>query len=109
SNESVELTENITSIMTGSAYIQSAKMAKKLKPFPAYDNNKSSMLEVLNKHRDFAHKSDGPMANTSFDIWSRVVKETKFRNAFVTCLAPTGTIGLVMDCDTTGVEPDFSL
>src|SRR4051794_10797869 len=118
--------------MTGIAYATSAEMAKELGPFPGYKKNAGHMLRVIRNHRRAAHgESRGyeglavnpvPLDHASCkqaDIveharaaWDRALElgETHgYRNAQSTVIAPTGTIGLVMDCDTTGIEPDFAL
>ncbi len=122
----------ITAIMTGESYATSAEMARELGPFPGYEENRDHMLRVIGNHRRAAYdapaemydsltiKPDGLSAETTppdliaaaRDAWNRAVElgtEHGFRNAQSTVLAPTGTIGLVMDCDTTGIEPDFAL
>ena len=118
--------------MTGIAYATSAEMAKELGPFPGYKKNAAHMLRVIRNHRRAAHgESRGyealavspvPLDHASVpqtDIverakaaWDKALELGEisgFRNAQVTVVAPTGTIGLVMDCDTTGIEPDFAL
>jgi ribonucleoside-diphosphate reductase alpha chain len=124
----------ITALMHGVAYRASAEMAKEMGPFAAYDRNKHHMLRVMRNHRQaflgggtsFAGREgltvrpptidkglvDGQLCNITFQVWEDVLRLGVlhgFRNAQVTVLAPTGTIGLVMDCDTTGIEPDFAL
>ncbi|HTS41954.1 MAG TPA: adenosylcobalamin-dependent ribonucleoside-diphosphate reductase, partial [Xanthobacteraceae bacterium] len=122
----------LTAIMTGVAYATSAEMAEKLGPFPGYAKNRDHMLRVMRNHCRAAYgETDGyeqvAMTPVPLDAkscpdqaliehakraWNRVIKlgETHgFRNAQATVIAPTGTIGLVMDCDTTGIEPDFAL
>jgi ribonucleoside-diphosphate reductase alpha chain len=91
-------------------------MAKKLGAFNRYEANKSHVLRVLKKHTDAVKERKSSQFKELWDeankIWDSVMKEAKghgVRNAQVTAIAPTGTIGLVMDCDTTGVEPDYSL
>ena len=123
----------ITAIMSGEAYATSAEMARDLGPFPGYPKNREHMLRVMRNHRRAAY--DAPPAEyegltiTPLGIdpahcparaasrprarpgtgRSRSARQHGYRNAQVTVLAPTGTIGLVMDCDTTGIEPDFAL
>jgi len=132
SDEGRSICGAITSIMTGEAYTTSAEMAAELGPFPAFEENRDSMLRVIGNHRRAAYdapaemyegltiKPDGLSADTTppdliaaaRDVWNRAIElgaEHGFRNAQATVLAPTGTIGLVMDCDTTGIEPDFAL
>jgi len=122
----------ITSILTGESYATSAEMAKELGPFPSYDRNRESMLRVIRNHRRAAYASSpseyeeltitpmpihsdhcpGPLVQAARDVWDRALslgESFGYRNAQATVIAPTGTIGLVMDCDTTGIEPDFAL
>ena len=107
----------ITAFMTGSAYELSAEMARDFGAFRGYKKNKSAMLKVMQKHRLAVRNLNDSLlpSGTKQNIqtlWRRVEelgKKYGFRNAQATVLAPTGTIGLVMDCDTTGIEPEFSL
>lgn len=107
----------LTALMTGKAYLESTFLAEKLKPFPAFPKNKSSMLKVISRHHKNLKSIPWDLLPIEFevickDIWKDVLRRGQkygFRNAQVTVIAPTGTIGLVMDCDTTGIEPDFSL
>lgn len=120
----------ITAIMTGIAYKTSAELASILGPFARFDENREDMLRVMRNHRLAAYDADeyenlhikpqGIKAKYSPDYllkaatkaWDEAVQlgeKYGYRNAQVTVIAPTGTIGLVMDCDTTGVEPDFAL
>lgn len=107
----------ITAIMCGHAYATSAEEAGKIGPFPEYSKNQSSMLNVIAKHRDASRKisSDlipAELVKAAQEDWDHAYEwgqKYGFRNSQVTVLAPTGTIGLLMDCDTTGVEPDFAL
>src|SRR2546421_9831543 len=108
---------SITAIMTGEAYALSAEMAATKGPFQGYAQNRESMLEVMRLHRDSRANIDHALApqeviSAAHECWDRAVKlgeQHGYRNAQATVLAPTGTIGLLMDCDTTGVEPDFAL
>src|SRR5467141_2510534 len=132
SKEGRALCGALTAIMTGISYATSAEMAKELGPFPGYKKNASHMLRVIRNHRRAAHgESRGyealavspvPLDHASCkqpDIierakaaWDQALELGElhgYRNAQVTVVAPTGTIGLVMDCDTTGIEPDFAL
>ncbi len=132
SNEAFAICGAITSIMHMSAYAASAEIAKELGTFSNYESNKDSMLKVIRNHRRAAYNvpndeyeslSIYPMginpkycpsdllkaAREDSDRALELGTEFGFRNAQVTCIAPTGTIGMVMDCDTTGVEPDFAL
>ncbi|MEK6787082.1 MAG: vitamin B12-dependent ribonucleotide reductase [Nitrospirota bacterium] len=122
----------ITSIMTGEAYGTSAEMAAELSPFSGYANNREHMLRVIRNHRraayqapqaEYEHLTIAPMgirpehcppdmllaARRAWDHALELGTAYGYRNAQVTVIAPTGTIGLVMDCDTTGIEPDFAL
>jgi ribonucleoside-diphosphate reductase alpha chain len=108
---------SITAIMTGEAYALSAEMAASKGPFPRFAENRESMLDVMRLHRDAAHAIDPGRAPrelrlAALECWDEAIRlgeEHGYRNAQATVLAPTGTIGLLMDCDTTGVEPDFAL
>src|SRR4051794_33495817 len=120
----------ITAIMTGEAYAQSARLARAMAPFPGYRDARASgvqkpvakdnvapMLEVIELHRcavhqipnakEFAHLKEE--AASTWDNAAEVGKRNGYRNAQVTVLAPTGTISFLMDCDTTGIEPDIAL
>ena len=80
--------------------------------FDAFSENRDCFLEVLHRHRAAAADLDGPWANEARDAWDRAVAGAEkhgIRNAQVTLLAPTGTIAFLMDCETTGVEPDLAL
>ena len=118
----------LTAILCGGAYRASAEMAASKGPFPGFMRNRAPMLRVMNKHRDAAYAIDnkggpgmvGPgqtgvpqalltAAREDWDEAVRLGEQFGYRNAQSTVLAPTGTIGLLMDCDTTGIEPDFAL
>jgi len=107
----------LTAIMCGRAYAQSAKMAGSKGPFPGFAKNREPMLRVMRMHQDAAYainRDECPpelwrAATQAWDEAVRVGEQHGYRNAQSTVLAPTGTIGLLMDCDTTGVEPDFAL
>jgi ribonucleoside-diphosphate reductase alpha chain len=120
----------LTAIMTGVAYATSAEMAGELGPFPGYKKNAEHMLRVIRNHRRAAHGAEATRASTVNPValdhancpdkgWSswpsglgrgaELGESHGYRNAQATVIAPTGTIGLVMDCDTTGIEPDFAL
>jgi ribonucleoside-diphosphate reductase alpha chain len=109
---------SVTAIMTGTAYAQSAAIARDCGgPFSGYAENKEPMLRVIGKHRSAVEKIDTKLvpqglfekARESWDEAKEIGKEFGFRNAQTTVLAPTGTIGFLMDCDTTGVEPDIAI
>ncbi len=107
----------ITSLMTGHAYYTSARTAARMGPHAGYEDNEEHMLRVLNQHRAAVSDIDGDNAPVAIldeagDAWDRVCElspSVGVRNAQATVLAPTGTIGLLMDCDTTGIEPDLGL
>ncbi len=130
SDEGRALAGSITAIMTGHAYEQSARMAEAMGPFPGYHHAQASgvettvakdnvapMLEVIALHRSHVAKIESPERFASLQeeaqrCWDRALtlgKKHGYRNAQVTVLAPTGTIGFLMDCDTTGIEPDIAL
>ncbi|HSG80438.1 MAG TPA: adenosylcobalamin-dependent ribonucleoside-diphosphate reductase, partial [Acidimicrobiia bacterium] len=132
SDEGRAITGALTAILTGDAYAASAEMASVLGPFPKFPENRESMLRVIRNHRRAAYGAgDGEYedlnhhvlaidqdltpanlldaAKASWDHALDLGEEHGYRNAQATVLAPTGTIGLLMDCDTTGVEPDFAL
>jgi len=107
----------LTAILCGHAYAVSAKMAASKSPFPGYAKNREPMLRVMRMHQDAAYAINRddcpePLWRAACEDWDAVVNlggQHGFRNAQATVLAPTGTIGLLMDCDTTGIEPDFAL
>jgi ribonucleoside-diphosphate reductase alpha chain len=107
----------VTAIMCGQAYRTSAEMAAAKGPFAGYARNEEPMLRVMDMHRDAAYAIDRdhcpePLWRAAVRNWDdacELGKRNGYRNAQATVLAPTGTIGLLMDCDTTGVEPDFAL
>lgn len=117
SDEGRHFAAGITAVMTGEAYLQSARISAKLGPFAGYALNRESFLEVMRMHRS-ALQSINPncvpadLMKSAQECWDLAVLEGTvhgFRNAQTTVLAPTGTIGFMMDCDTTGVEPDLAL
>ena len=122
----------VSALLTGAAYASSAEIARQVGPFPGFGANREAMLRVIRNHRRAAHGArdgyesvatrpvpldaeacgDAELAKAARRAWDRALAEGEahgFRNAQVSCIAPTGTIGLVMDCDTTGIEPDFAL
>jgi ribonucleoside-diphosphate reductase alpha chain len=132
SDEGRALCGALTAIMTGVSYATSAEMAGELGPFPGYKKNAEHMLRVMRNHRMAAHSAkdgyeklavkpvpldhancpDARLIDVAMSAWDEALKlgeKNGYRNAQSTVIAPTGTIGLVMDCDTTGIEPDFAL
>ena len=107
----------ITAIMTGEAYRQSALIAKEMGPFRGYELNREPMLGVIRKHMSYVDKIDKSLIpeelyESAKKIWSETYElgqKYGYRNSQVTVIAPTGTIGFMMDCDTTGIEPDIAL
>jgi ribonucleoside-diphosphate reductase alpha chain len=107
----------ISALMTGQAYKTSAEIAREVGPFAAYPKNREPMLRVMQKHADAAKAIDADLApcalrTSAIDTWSECLAlgaRFGYRNAQATVLAPTGTIGFMMDCDTTGIEPDIAL
>ena len=122
----------ITAVMTGVSYATSAEMAGELGAFPGYERNSAHMLRVIRNHRRAAHGAtegyeglnttpvpldaancpDADLVTAARRAWDRALELGEvngYRNAQASVIAPTGTIGLVMDCDTTGIEPDFAL
>jgi ribonucleoside-diphosphate reductase alpha chain len=107
----------ISAIMTGAAYTVSAEIASVKGAFDEFTKNAESMLKVINMHRKHASSIPEPhcpayLRNAAKDVWDEAFdagSKTGFRNAQVTVLAPTGTIGFLMDCATTGIEPDIAL
>ena len=107
----------VTSLMCGEAYAQSARIAERMGPFPGYAVNREAMLDVIRMHRDSVRpiKPDHVQpalltaARESWDDALSLGEKYGYKNSQVTVLAPTGTIGFMMDCDTTGVEPDLAL
>ncbi len=107
----------VTALMCGEAYAQSARIASVMGPFAGFAINRDPMLDVLAKHRSYAYKLDSkyvPLellkaARTAWDDACEIGRADGVRNSQATVLAPTGTIAFMMDCDTTGVEPDIAL
>ncbi|MFN3133958.1 MAG: vitamin B12-dependent ribonucleotide reductase [Candidatus Kryptonium sp.] len=107
----------ITAIMTGEAYRQSALIAKEMGPFKGYELNREPMLGVIRKHFSYVDKIDKNLIpeelyESAKKVWAEAYElgqKYGYRNSQVTVIAPTGTIGFMMDCDTTGIEPDIAL
>jgi ribonucleoside-diphosphate reductase alpha chain len=107
----------VTALMHGEAYAQSARLAGVAGPFAGYPGNAEPMLRVIDKHRQHAHMIDSTLVprdllQAAHDVWDEAYTlgvQHGYRNSQVTVLAPTGTIGFMMDCDTTGIEPDIAL
>jgi ribonucleoside-diphosphate reductase alpha chain len=107
----------ITALMTGEAYLQSARVSELMGPFAGYGINRDPMLKVIERHRSYAYKLDSsyvPLdllraARESWDEALRLGQSAGYRNSQATVIAPTGTIAFMMDCDTTGIEPDIAL
>jgi len=107
----------ITALLTGHAYATSAKTAARMGPFAGYAQNQEPMLDVLRMHRAEAAKIDEDLVPPELlcaaqEAWDNAVELGELhgvRNSQASVLAPTGTIGLMMDCDTTGIEPDLAL
>ena len=112
-----ELAACVTAIMTGEAYAQSARIAREVGPFDGYAENRQPMLRVIGKHREAAYRIPDEhveaqlvtAARRAWDEAHELGAMHGYRNGQATVLAPTGTIGFMMDCDTTGVEPDIAL
>ncbi len=117
SEEGRNLAAAITAVMTGRAYRRSAEIAGAMGPYEAYEENREPHNAVMRMHRDAAYEieSEGvpeDLLQAARNEWDRAVsigEDEGYRNAQATVLAPTGTISFLMDCDTTGIEPDFSL
>jgi ribonucleoside-diphosphate reductase alpha chain len=132
SEQAVATCAAVTAVMTATSYATSAELSKELGPFPSYEPNRDSMLRVIRNHRraaydaavtDYEGLSVTPQgidasvcpeyllsaAQSAWDEALSLGEAHGYRNAQVTVIAPTGTIGLLMDCDTTGIEPDFAL
>ena len=117
SGEGRDYAAALTALMSGAAYAQSARIAEVKGPFDGYGPNKEAMRGVIEKHRDAlgdvesAHVP-GELYDAAGESWSEALAigaEHGFRNSQISCIAPTGTIAFMMDCDTTGIEPDIAL
>ncbi len=107
----------ITALMCGEAYAQSSRVAERMGPFPGYEVNREPMLDVIRMHRDAMRGIKPEHVQTELfmaaqESWDTALEQGEkhgYKNSQVTVLAPTGTIGFMMDCDTTGIEPDLAL
>src|SRR5438445_77347 len=117
SDEGRDMAGAITALMCGEAYAQSSRIAERKGPFPGYEVNQEPMLEVIRMHRDSVRGIKPERVQTELflaaqESWDTALTHGEkhgFKNSQVTVLAPTGTIGFMMDCDTTGIEPDLAL
>lgn len=117
SDRARHMAATITALMTGQAYQSSAEIAQKKTPFLGFEKNRVPMMRVMHKHREALSGIDSALVpmdllHAAMEVWDEAIRtgsSTGYRNAQVTLLAPTGTIAFMLDCDTTGIEPDFSL
>ena len=117
SDQARAMAATVSALMTGAAYSASAEIASIKGPFEEFSKNADAMMKVINMHRQYAYDIPEPhcpdyLRNAAKDAWDEALdagSKVGFRNAQATVLAPTGTIGFMMDCDTTGVEPDIAL
>jgi len=117
SDEGRDVAGTITALICGEAYRQSARVAERMGPFPGFEENREPMLDVIRMHRNAMRgvKPEHVQAELYMGAqgaWDRALElgeKHGFKNSQVTVLAPTGTIGFMMDCDTTGIEPDLAL
>jgi len=117
SDEGRDMAGAITALMCGEAYAQSSRIAERMGPFPGYEENREPMLDVIRMHREAMRGIKPEHVQTELfmaaqESWDSALKHGEkygFKNSQVTVLAPTGTIGFMMDCDTTGIEPDLAL
>jgi len=117
SDEGRDMAGAITALMCGEAYAQSSRIAERMGPFPGYAVNREPMLDVIRMHREAMRGIQPEHVQTELfmgaqESWDTALSSGEkfgFKNSQVTVLAPTGTIGFMMDCDTTGIEPDLAL
>jgi len=117
SEEGRDYAAAVTSILSGESYAQSARIAEKIGPFEGYAANEEPFLRVIDKHRRHAYRIDtkvipADLADAAASVWDEAYalgQQYGYRNAQISVLAPTGTIAFMMDCDTTGIEPDIAL
>jgi ribonucleoside-diphosphate reductase alpha chain len=111
------LAAGISALMTGQAYLTSSQIAQRMGPFIGYEKDRLPMARVMHKHRDALSRIDSALVpmdllHAAIEVWDQAIlsgSDHGYRNAQVSLLAPTGTIAFMMDCDTTGIEPEFSL
>jgi len=117
SNRGRNFAASVTALLTGWAYVQSARLAEVKGAFKGYELNRQPMLKVINRHREVSHSIENNgvplnLLSAAQSAWELAYEQGQvfgYRNAQMTVLAPTGTIGFLMDCDTTGIEPDLAL
>jgi ribonucleoside-diphosphate reductase alpha chain len=117
SDEGRDVAGSITALMCGEAYAQSSRIAERMGPFEGYEVNREPMLDVIRMHRDSLRgirpeRVQPALYRAAQESWDAALSHGEqfgFKNSQVTVLAPTGTIGFMMDCDTTGIEPDLAL
>jgi ribonucleoside-diphosphate reductase alpha chain len=117
SDEGRDFAAAVTSILSGESYAQSARIAAKIGPFQGYAVNEEPFLRVIDKHRRAAYRISptalpADLADAATKVWDEAYalgQQFGYRNAQISVLAPTGTIAFMMDCDTTGIEPDIAL
>ncbi len=117
SDEARQYAGAVTAIMTGQAYYQSSKIASVRRPFKEFDKNRNAMMRVMRNHRDQAYSmtpvlEDEELTQRARAIWDNVIDQGGkhgFANSQVSAVAPTGTVAFMMDCDTTGIEPELAL
>jgi ribonucleoside-diphosphate reductase alpha chain len=117
SDEGRDMSGAVTALMCGEAYAQSSRIAERMGPFPGYAANREPMLDVIRMHRDAMRGIKPEHVQTELfmaaqESWDTALSNGEkygYKNSQVTVLAPTGTIGFMMDCDTTGIEPDLAL
>src|SRR5438094_4363015 len=115
--EGRDVAGSISELMFGEAYEQSSRIAERMGPFPGYEVNGEPMLDVIRMHRDAMRGIQPEHVQTELFLGAQEAWDTAlahgekygYKNSQVTVLAPTGTIGFMMDCDTTGIEPDLAL
>jgi ribonucleoside-diphosphate reductase alpha chain len=118
SDEGRAIAGALTAILSGEGYLTSSEIARRMGPFAGFEKNRASMLRVMRKHQDAATRIDktetraARLVETAKQVWARTLEEGEtwgYRNAQISVIAPTGTIGLLMGCDTLGLEPELAL